>query len=157
MKSGPVKFEYDPIVFGTRTRVAYLRSSSRIFFNLQLWQLTRLQHFDQKRPTIHVWRDLDPTVNKIFVEETGSILKIGFIQPKWPHLHRAYLVTVSRVLITTVKYFDWEYVAGSVILSIETLEYEDGWMIGNQLRLETAIRSLALYLRIISRGQTFQK
>ena len=36
------------------------------------------------------------TVSK--VQETGSILKLGFACSMWPHLHRAYLVTVPEWL-----------------------------------------------------------
>ena len=45
-------------------------------------------------PKFSALKDLNPfsTVSK--VQEDGSILKIGFTFSKWPHLHRAYLVTV---------------------------------------------------------------
>ena len=39
-------------------------------------------------------------------QETSNNFKIGFAQSKRPHLHRAYLVTVRRVLITTVHTLD---------------------------------------------------
>ena len=37
-----------------------------------------------------------PVVNVVCAQETGSILKIGFALSNWPHLHRAYLVTVCN-------------------------------------------------------------
>ena len=51
-----------------------------------------------------VLKDLNPfsTVSK--VEEAGSSLKAGFALSMWPHLHRAYLVTVYNQTFIAVLY-----------------------------------------------------
>ena len=36
------------------------------------------------------------------VQEAGSILKVSFALSKWPHFHRAYLVTVCKQGATAV-------------------------------------------------------
>ena len=36
------------------------------------------------------------------VQEVSSILRVGFALSKWPHLHRAYVVTVPFILILAV-------------------------------------------------------
>ena len=46
------------------------------------------------RVTVPLWKDLDPVVNMFSAEQTGNILHIGFAFSKWPHFHRAYLVTI---------------------------------------------------------------
>ena len=50
-----------------------------------------------------LWKDLDPNVDIVSVQETGSILKIGFALSKRPHLHMAYLGTVCSVLTISVS------------------------------------------------------
>ena len=39
--------------------------------------------------SIFLWKDLDPVVNIVSAQETGSILKIGFALSKWLHFHCA--------------------------------------------------------------------
>ena len=53
-------------------------------------------------PKFLVLEDLNPfqTVSK--VQEASSILRVDFALPKWPHLHRAYLVTVLFDMILSV-------------------------------------------------------
>ena len=36
------------------------------------------------------------------VQNASSILRVGFVLSKWPHLHRVYLITVCRFFIMTV-------------------------------------------------------
>ena len=63
----------------------------QIFFsNLQLWQLVTLQPFHIERPKVSLLNDLDPFLNVGFTQETGNILKIGFVLSKFPHLQRPY-------------------------------------------------------------------
>ena len=38
-------------------------------------------------------------------QEASSILRVGFALSKWPHLHRAYVVTVPFILILAVYVF----------------------------------------------------
>ena len=47
-------------------------------------------------PKFLALKDLNPfkTVSK--VQKTSSILRVGFALSKWPHLHRAYVVTVCN-------------------------------------------------------------
>ena len=66
-------------------------------------QLVTLKLFDIQRPTVPLWKDLEPVVNILFAQETGCILKISFALSKRPYLRRAYVVTVCRVLSTTVS------------------------------------------------------
>ena len=54
--------------------------------------------FDLQRHKVPLWKELDPAVNIVSVQETGSILKIGFALSNLPHSHRAYVVAVCRIL-----------------------------------------------------------
>ena len=76
-------------------------------WDLQLWQLVTLKPFDIQNSTVNLWKDLEPVVNILSAQETGFILKISFALSNWPYLHRAYVVTVCRVLSTTayIKYY----------------------------------------------------
>ena len=38
--------------------------------------------FDLQRSTVHLWKDLDPVVNIVSAQETGSLLKIDFALSK---------------------------------------------------------------------------
>ena len=57
-------------------------------------------------PKFSALKDLNPfkTVSK--VQEASSILRVVFALSKWPHLHRAYLVTVRFHLILAVHSVD---------------------------------------------------
>ena len=48
-------------------------------------------------------KDLNLLKKKIKNQETGSILKVGYACLNWPHLHRAYVVTVPFILILVVQ------------------------------------------------------
>ncbi len=50
-------------------------------------------------PKLRVLEDLSHFKN----QEASNNFRLGFALSKRPHLHMAYLVTVCRVLITTVK------------------------------------------------------
>ena len=87
----------------SRTRRVWPGFESRpILIILNVWRTVTLQPFDLQRLTVPLWKDLDSVVNIFSAQETGSILKIGFDLSNWPHLHRAYVVTVCRVLSTVV-------------------------------------------------------
>ena len=49
------------------------------------------------------FKDLFPFSIVSKVQEAGSILKVVFALSKWPHLHRAYLVTVCNQNFIAVK------------------------------------------------------
>ena len=42
--------------------------------------------------TVHLWKDLTLSENKVSAEETGYIFKINFALPKLPHYHSVYLL-----------------------------------------------------------------
>ena len=44
-------------------------------------------------------------MNAVPAQETGSILKIGFVLSKWPHVHGAYLVSVCNQNFIAVHIF----------------------------------------------------
>ena len=62
-------------------------------------------------PKFSALKDLNPSSTVSKIKKAGSILKVVFALSKWPHLHSAYLVTVCRVLITTVH---WLYPCGAI-------------------------------------------
>ena len=72
------------------------------FSNLQLWQLVTLQPLTYSNLQYLFGKDLDIVVNIISLQETASILKIGFDLSKWPHLHRAYVIRDCIFFATTV-------------------------------------------------------
>ena len=87
---------------GPYTSGLTLATRQNFLFNLQLWQLVTWEPFDIQRPTVLLWKDLESIVNILSVQETGCILKIDFDLSKWPHFHRAYVVTVPFILILAV-------------------------------------------------------
>ena len=48
-------------------------------------------------------KDLNRLKKYVKYQEVSSILKMGFALSKWPHLHRAYVVTVPFILILAVS------------------------------------------------------
>ena len=50
-------------------------------------------------------KNLNPLKTVLKFQEDSSVLKMGFALSKWPHLHRAYLVTVREYLSQSV--FVW--------------------------------------------------
>ena len=44
-----------------------------------------MEPFDTQRPTVPLWKVLEPFVNIVSAQETGSILKIGFVLSNLPH------------------------------------------------------------------------
>ena len=69
---------------------------------LKVWQTATLQPFNLTKTTVPFRKDLDPVINIVSAQETDSILTIDFALSKWPHLHRAYVLTVCSVLSTAV-------------------------------------------------------
>ena len=53
-------------------------------------------------PKFSALKDLNPLKKKIKNQEASSILRVLFALSKWPHLHRAYQVTVCSVLTAAV-------------------------------------------------------
>ena len=47
-------------------------------------------------------KNLNPLKTVLKFQEASSVLKMGFALSKWPHLHRAYLVTVREYLSQSV-------------------------------------------------------
>ena len=47
-------------------------------------------------------RDLNLLKKYVKYQKASSILRVGFALSKWPHLHRAYVVTVPFILILAV-------------------------------------------------------
>ena len=45
-------------------------------------------------------------------QEASIILWVGFALSKWPHLHRAYVVTVPFILILAVHFIEFSYFIG---------------------------------------------
>ena len=62
-----------------------------------------LQPFDLQRPTVPLWKNLDPVVNIISDQRAGSIFKMAFALSKWPHLHGVYSVGVFTVFSLTIR------------------------------------------------------
>ena len=54
-------------------------------------------------PKFSALKDLNPFKTVYKIQEASSILKVGFALSKWPHLHRAYVVTVPFILILAVS------------------------------------------------------
>ena len=52
--------------------------------------------------TFLAMKDLNCLKKYAKYQEASSILKVGFALSKWPHLHRAYVVTVPFILILAV-------------------------------------------------------
>ena len=48
-------------------------------------------------------KNLNPLKTVLKFQEASSVLKMGFALSKWPHLHRAYLVTVPEYLSQSVR------------------------------------------------------
>ena len=48
-------------------------------------------------------KNLNPLKTVLKFQEASSVLKMGFALSKWPHLHRAYLVTVREYLSQSVE------------------------------------------------------
>ena len=65
-----------------------------MFIILNIQGTVTLEPFDIKRPTAPLWKGLEPLVNILSAQETGSFLKIDFALSKWPNLHRVYLIRV---------------------------------------------------------------
>ena len=53
-------------------------------------------------PKFLALKDVNPFKTVTKVQEASSILRVGFALWKWPHLHRAYLVTVRKWGATAV-------------------------------------------------------
>ena len=49
-------------------------------------------------------KNLNPLKTVLKFQEASSVLKMGFALSKWPHLHRAYLVTVREYLSQSVTF-----------------------------------------------------
>ena len=60
------------------------------------------ESFDLQRPTISLWKDLDPVTSIISTQETWSILELGFAVSRWPKLHRAYISNRTFIAVFTV-------------------------------------------------------
>ena len=58
-----------------------------------------------KNPKFWVLKDPNPFLIVSKVEETSSILRVVFSLSKWPHLHRAYLVTLWTFFVTAVHHY----------------------------------------------------
>ena len=88
-------------------------------------------HRTQTQATLHHWKNLDSVANIVSVQETGSILKIGFSLSKRPYFNRAYLVTVGihvRKLYKNVK--SWYNLLQNVYLCSIIACYEFFWELG---------------------------
>ena len=53
-------------------------------------------------PKFSALKDLNPFKIVIKVQEASNILRVDFACSKWPHLHRAYLVTVRKLNLHSV-------------------------------------------------------
>ena len=71
--------------------------------SLKAGHFAALWHTD---PKFLALKDLNPFKTVLKFQKASSILKVFFALSKWPHLHRAYLVTVPFILILAV-YFQW--------------------------------------------------
>ena len=54
-------------------------------------------------PKFSALKDLKPFKTVPRVQEAGCILRVGFTCSKWPHLHRAYVVTVRKLNLHSVR------------------------------------------------------
>ena len=79
--------------------------SRSVFIILNIQGTVTLEPFDIQRPTVPLWKGLEPLVNIVSAQEICSILKTDFALLKWPHLHRVYLIRVKHLLSKTVHLF----------------------------------------------------
>ena len=56
----------------------------------------------RKDPKFSALKDLKPFKTVPRIQEAGCILRVGFACSKWPHLHRAYVVTVRKLNLHSV-------------------------------------------------------
>ena len=72
---------------------------------LKVWWPVILEPFDLQTPNFSALKDLIlfSTVSKD--QKASSILKVGFALSKWPHLHRAYVISGCIFFATAVQYF----------------------------------------------------
>ena len=107
----------------TRAALVYfeLGRGKNILSNLQLWQLATLQPVDLQRPTVPLWKDLNPLNKLISIKRTERIFNTSYAQSKWPHLHRAYVIGVCIffAMAVSVQLSSYENAAWPV--------YEEKW------------------------------
>ena len=78
-------------------RVKSAFESQTILIILNIWWSAILQPFNPQRLKAPLWKDLESVNNIVSAQETGNILKIGFVLSKRPQLHRAFMVTIFRL------------------------------------------------------------
>ena len=79
-------------------------------------------------------RDLNRLKKYVKYQEASSILRMSFALSKWPHLHKAYVVTVPFIQILAVQYLIWKFshVASEVLFELAPISIH-GWLCGTVL------------------------